>query len=71
MTFFPPPNAEVAARLTQRSDDTEEKAANRLAVHHRNVDAVVGKYEKIMHTIDGNRAKGDVFADIERIIKAM
>ena len=71
MTFFPPPNAEVAARLTQRSDDTEEKAANRLAVHHRNVDAVVGKYEKIMKTVDGNRAKTDVFADIERIIKAM
>lgn len=71
MTFFPPPTPEIAARLTQRSDDTEEKAANRLAVHHRNVDAVVGKYSNIIKNIDGNRAKGDVFNDIERLIKAM
>jgi adenylate kinase len=71
MTFFPPPTPEIAARLTQRSDDTEEKAANRLAVHHKNVDAVVGKYESIMKNVDGNRAKQDVFKDIERLIKAM
>lgn len=71
MTFFPPPTPEIAARLTQRSDDTEEKAANRLAVHHRNVDAVVGKYSTIMKTVDGNRAKQDVFKDIEKLIKAM
>ncbi|CEG01313.1 Adenylate kinase [Ostreococcus tauri] len=71
MTFFPPPTPEIAARLTQRSDDTEEKAANRLAVHHRNVDAVVGKYANIMKNVDGNRAKQDVFKDIERLIKAM
>jgi adenylate kinase len=42
-----------------------------LAVHHRNVDAVVGKYSNIIKNIDGNRAKGDVFNDIERLIKAM
>lgn len=71
LTYFPPPTPEIAARLTQRSDDTKEKAANRLAVHHRNVDAVVGKYEKIIQNIDGNRAKGEVFKDIERLIKAM
>ena len=71
MTFFPPPTPEIAARLTQRSDDTEEKASNRLSVHHKNVDAVVGKYETIMKTVDGNRAKQDVFKDIERLIKAM
>ena len=60
MTFFPPPTPEIAARLTQRSDDTEEKASNRLSVHHKNVDAVVGKYETIMKTVDGNRAKQDL-----------
>jgi len=38
-----------------RSDDNEEKAANRLAVHHKNVDAVVGKYERRMKNVDGNR----------------
>ena len=71
MTFFPPPTPEIAARLTQRSDDTEEKASNRLSVHHKNVDAVVGKYETIMKTVDGNRAKQDVFKDIESLIKKM
>lgn len=28
MTFDPPPAGEVAARVTQRSDDTEEKACD-------------------------------------------
>ena len=41
MKFFPPPE-DIVDRLTQRSDDTEEKAKNRLSVHHSNVDAVVG-----------------------------
>lgn len=29
----------------QRSDDTEEKARNRLRTYHANVDAVVGYYK--------------------------
>lgn len=44
LTFKPPP-AEVVPRLVQRSDDTEEKAVNRLRTYHANVDAVVGYYK--------------------------
>ena len=65
---FNPPSADVAERCTQRSDDTEEKAMNRLKVHHSNVEAVVGKYEGKIKEIDGNRSKADVFADICGVI---
>ena len=70
MTFSPPP-ADIVDRLTQRSDDTEEKALNRLKVHHSNVEAVVGKYADKMKTIDGDRAKTEVFAEICGIIDEM
>lgn len=70
MTFSPPP-ADIVDRLTQRSDDTEEKAMNRLKVHHSNVDAVVGKYADKMKNIDGDRAKTEVFAEICGIIDEM
>ena len=48
--FFPPP-PEIVSRLTVRSDDTEEKARNRLAVHARNVDAVRGMYNFSKRTL--------------------
>ena len=71
LKFFPPPDETVAKRLTQRSDDTEEKAQNRLKVHHANVNAVLSKYKNIMKTIDGNRQKTTVFKEIEGLIKSM
>ena len=62
MTFAPGPTSWTAP--TQRSDDTEEKALNRLKVHHSNVEAVVGKYADKMKTIDGDRAKTGVRGDL-------
>lgn len=59
MTFSPPDDEEVLARLEQRSDDTEEKVKVRLEQFHANVDAVKGYYEDIMVTINGNQ-KPDV-----------
>ena len=50
---------------------TEEKAQNRLKVHHANVNAVLSKYKNIMKTIDGNRQKTTVFKEIEGLIKSM
>jgi len=66
---FNPPPEEIVGRLTQRSDDTEEKARNRLATHHKNVDAVVESYKDILVTIDGNRPREAVFADIEKSLE--
>ena len=71
LKFFPPPDETVAKRLTQRSDDTDEKAQNRLKVHHANVNAVLSKYKNIMKTIDGNRQKTTVFKEIEGLINSM
>ena len=68
---FAPPPADVVPRLTVRSDDTEEKARNRLAVHARNVDAVRGQYAKCIRVIDGNRDKGVVFKEIATAIGAL
>jgi len=70
LTFNPPPTPEIAARCTQRSDDTEEKAKARLDVFYKNRDAL-NKYEKKIVRIDGNRAKPAVFADIQKAINAI
>ena len=68
---FAPPPADIVPRLTVRSDDTEEKARNRLAVHARNVDAVRGMYKDCVVQIDGNRDKNTVFNDISAKIAAL
>ncbi|KAF4028857.1 Adenylate kinase domain-containing protein [Phytophthora infestans] len=43
---FNPPPVEVAARVEQRSDDTEEKIRTRLTQFHSNADAVRSAFEK-------------------------
>ena len=70
MTFSPPP-ADLLPRLTVRSDDTEEKARNRLAVHARNVDAVRGMYGSTLIDVDGNRDKRVVFDELASKIKGL
>ena len=37
----------------QRSDDTEEKAVNRLRTYHANVDAVIGYYKDQLVEVGG------------------
>lgn len=66
--YSPPENEEVAARLTQRFDDTETKAKLRLQAHGQNVDAVTSKYSDIIQKVDGNRPKAMVFEDIDKIL---
>jgi adenylate kinase len=68
---FAPPPAEVEARCVTRSDDTEEKARNRLGVFATNVDAVSGLYTTQLTKIDGNRDKAEVFKDVEAAIDAL
>ncbi|CAB9517856.1 Adenylate kinase (Fragment) [Seminavis robusta] len=64
MTFSPPADEAVLARLEQRSDDTEEKVVVRLEQFHANVKAVKDSYTEISVMIDGNRKPGDVSNDI-------
>ena len=64
---FNPPPADVAGRCTQRSDDTEEKAKARLEVFYKNQDCL-NLYEGKLVKVDGNRAKGEVYADLKKAI---
>ncbi|GMI01226.1 hypothetical protein TrST_g7007 [Triparma strigata] len=45
VTFNPPEDEEIAARLTQRADDTEEKCRVRLSTYHENVVAITPCYD--------------------------
>ncbi|PRW20668.1 adenylate kinase [Chlorella sorokiniana] len=69
LTFKPPP-PEIVSRLVQRSDDTEEKAVNRLRTYHANVDAVVGYYKDQLVEIDGTLTMNEVFTKIQMAISA-
>lgn len=68
LTNDPPETEEIKQRLVQRDDDTEEKARNRLRVHHENVDDVIANYTDVLVRIDGNRPVDDVAADIDNAI---
>ncbi|KAL1216055.1 Adenylate kinase 2 [Cardamine amara subsp. amara] len=47
LKYSPPETEEIAARLTQRFDDTEEKAKLRLKTHNQNVSDVLSMYDDI------------------------
>lgn len=71
MTFSPPEDEEVAARLEQRSDDTEEKVKVRLEQFHANVEAVKGSYEDIAVEVDGTSRPEEVSEIIMSAIGAV
>ncbi|XP_044511552.1 adenylate kinase, chloroplastic [Mangifera indica] len=68
LKYSPPETEEIAARLTQRFDDTEEKVKLRLRTHHQNVEAVLSMYEDITIKVNGNVAKEDVFTQIDNAL---
>ncbi|GLU16331.1 hypothetical protein SLE2022_327700 [Rubroshorea leprosula] len=65
LKYSPPETEEIAARLTQRFDDTEEKVKLRLHTHHQNMEAVLSIYEDITIKVNGNVPKEEVFAQID------
>ncbi|BDA40526.1 probable adenylate kinase 2, chloroplastic [Coccomyxa sp. Obi] len=69
MKFKPPPE-DVVDRLIQRSDDTEDSLRNRLATHHKNVEAVVGYYKDMLVEVNGQRSMDEVFAEIDGVLSA-
>lgn len=71
MTFSPPEDEEVLARLEQRSDDTEEKVKVRLEQFHANVDAVKGSYTDIYVEVDGTKKPDEVSATIVETIDSV
>ncbi|CAN6970015.1 unnamed protein product [Brassica rapa subsp. trilocularis] len=83
LKYSPPETEEISARLTQRFDDTEEKASPyetlsysiyaklRLKTHNQNVSDVLSMYDDITIKIKGNRSKEEVFAQIDTALSQM
>jgi len=71
MTFSPPDDEEILARLEQRSDDTEEKVKVRLEQFHANVDAVKGSYTDIAVEVDGTQKPEEVSATVMKSIESV
>ncbi|XP_027355876.1 adenylate kinase, chloroplastic [Abrus precatorius] len=71
LKYSPPETKEIAARLTQRFDDTEEKVKLRLNTHHQNVEAVLSMYKDITVKINGNVSKEEVFAQIDGALTSL
>ncbi|XP_062099386.1 adenylate kinase, chloroplastic isoform X1 [Humulus lupulus] len=69
LKYSPPETEEIASRLTQRFDDTEEKVKLRLLTHNQNVEAVLSLYEDITIKIDGGDSKESVFAQIDATLE--
>ncbi|KAK7258249.1 hypothetical protein RIF29_32824 [Crotalaria pallida] len=65
LKYSPPESDEIAARLTQRFDDTEEKVKLRLNTHRQNVESVLSMYKDITVKINGNVSKEEVFNQID------
>ncbi|KAG5575792.1 hypothetical protein H5410_055926 [Solanum commersonii] len=68
LKYSPPETEEIATRVTQRFDDTEEKACIvklRLQTHHQNVEAVLSMYEDIIVKVNGSGSKQEVFTQID------
>lgn len=69
--FKPPPNDEIASRLEQRSDDTEEAIMVRIKAFHENVNAIIGAYTSNILRVDGNRDPNLVWAQLRANIPKM
>uniref|UniRef100_A0A0D9X3N6 adenylate kinase n=1 Tax=Leersia perrieri TaxID=77586 RepID=A0A0D9X3N6_9ORYZ len=66
LKYSPPENEEIASRLTQRFDDTEEKVKLRLQTHYQNVESLLSIYEDVIVEVKGDALVDDVFAEIDR-----
>lgn len=64
LKFSPPESDEIAARLQQRKDDTEEACINRLSKYHGETAPIVPFYESqgILRRVDGVGAPDEITA---------
>ncbi|KAH8967000.1 hypothetical protein BDL97_03G054900 [Sphagnum fallax] len=71
LMYAPPETPEIAARLTHRLDDTEEKVKLRLQTHKANVAAVTDSYKDVITHVDGDRPKAEVFTEIDKLLSEL
>ena len=69
-TKFKPPPADIAGRVTQRKDDTEEACRARLEKYHSETAPIIPFYEAqgTLKRVDGNAAPDEVSQRIEQIL---
>ena len=67
-----PPSAEIARRLQQRPDDTEEVFRERMATFHQETGPVIDRYrcQGRLITVDGEADSDTVFDAIKRELAA-
>eukprot|EP01065_Artemidia_motanka_P014148 TRINITY_DN18119_c0_g1_i1.p2 TRINITY_DN18119_c0_g1~~TRINITY_DN18119_c0_g1_i1.p2 ORF type:complete len:244 (+),score=66.52 TRINITY_DN18119_c0_g1_i1:169-900(+) len=72
LAYDPPPidDSDLLARLEHRAEDTRETTVRRLAVHHRSIPQVLECYQPILHKVNGDRDKQDVYDDIDAAVSA-
>jgi len=66
--YNPAPDEEIAARLTQRADDTEESMAVRLATFHKHMNSVLHSFKDKLFKVNGNKDKQMIFYDIKTML---
>lgn len=69
-TRFKPPPADIAGRVMQRKDDTEEACRARLEKYHSETAPIVPFYEAqgTLKRVDGNAAPDEVSQRIEQVL---
>ena len=67
---FKPPPADIAGRVTQRKDDTEEACRARLEKYHSETAPIIPFYEAqgTLKRVDGNAAPDEVSRRIEQVL---
>ncbi|TVU43751.1 hypothetical protein EJB05_10242 [Eragrostis curvula] len=70
LKYSPPENEEIAARLTQRFDDTEEKVKLRLETYYSNVDSLLSTYDNVIVKVKGDTTVDEVFAQIDKLLES-
>lgn len=68
---FKPPPADIADRVVQRFDDTEDKVRNRLNTYHSNLDSILEIYKDIIVEIDAGGSVESVYNLIEKALSSI
>jgi adenylate kinase len=70
LKFSPPENEEVASRLTQRSDDTEDKIRIRYKEFQNHAGEIRAAYADKIVDIDGTKGKEDISGRISDVLES-
>ncbi|CAL5009505.1 unnamed protein product [Urochloa decumbens] len=70
LKYSPPETEEIASRLTQRFDDTEEKVKLRLETYYQNLQSLLSTYEDLIVKVKGDAKVDDVFSEVSKLLSS-